>query len=112
MVTCLQTIWENQRMTQGRVITRTDEDKKNIVRSMGMLNTFFVLAWRSGVKPAQSAMSTDRARNLVPPRGSYNLHGPLAVVGRQTGALTASPITCLVSCEVRLESRTVCLPST
>jgi len=76
-------------MTQGHVITRTDEDKKNVVRSMGMLNTFFVLAWRSGVKPAQSAMSTDGARNLAPPRGPYNLHGPLAVEGRQTGALTA-----------------------
>jgi hypothetical protein len=100
-------------MTHGHVITRTDEYKKNIVRSMGMLNTFFVLAWRSGVKPAQSAMSTDRARNLAPPRGPYNLHGPLAVVGRQTGALTASPITCFVSCEVSLESScTVCPPST
>jgi len=59
---------------------------------MGMLNTFFVLAWRSGVKPAQSAMSTDGARNLAPPPGPYNLHGRLAVERRQTGALTASPI--------------------
>ena len=92
MLTWLQNIWKNQQMTtQGRVITRTDEGKKNVVRSMGMLNTFFVLAWRSGVKPAQSAMSTDGARNLAPPRGPYNLHGPLAVEGRQTGALTASP---------------------
>jgi len=112
MLTWLQNIWKNQWMTQGHVITRTDEDKKN-VRSMGMLNTFFVLAWRSGVKPAQSAMSTDGARNLAPPRGPYNLHGPLAVEGRQTGALTASPITSFVSCEVRVQSRcTIWAPST
>jgi len=100
-------------MTQGHVITKTDDVKKNVVRSMGMLNTFFVLAWRSGVKPAQSAMSTDGARNLALPRGPYNLHGPLAVEGRQTGALTASPITSFVSCEVRVQSRcTICAPST
>lgn len=112
MLTCLQNIWKNQRMTQGHVITRADEGKKNVVRSMGMLNTFFVLAWRSGVKPAQSAMSTDGARNLAPPRGPYNLHGPLAVEGRQTGALTASPITSFVSCEVRVQSRcTIFAPS-
>lgn len=95
MLTCLQNIWKNQRTTQGHVITRTDEGKKNVVRSMGMLNTLFVLAWRSGVKPVQSAMSTDGARNLAPPQGPYNLHGPLAVEERQTGALTASTITSL-----------------
>jgi hypothetical protein len=99
-------------MAQGRIITRTDEGKKSVVRSMGMLITFFVLAWRSGVKPAQSAMSTDGARNLAPPRGPYNLHGLLAVERRQTGALTASTITSLVSCEVRVQSRTICAPST
>jgi hypothetical protein len=113
MLNCLQNVWKNQQMTQGHVITRNDEGKKNVVRSMGMLNTFFVLAWRSGVKPAQSAMSTDGARNLAPPRGPYNLHGPLAVEGRQTGALTASPITSFVSYEVRVQSRCIiCAPST
>lgn len=113
MLTCPQNIWKCQRMTQSHVNVRTDEGKKNFAGSMVMLNTLFVLAWRSGVKLAQSAMSTDRARNLAPPQGPNNLHGPLAVEGRQTGALNASPITCFASCEVRVESLcTFCPPST